>query len=93
MLVPSDQAYLANVCNEITYRFIHKSVQHPVAYVIEVTINTVYATLFINPLLEDVPFIATCFGSVEPSSGSICMILRKLLYLQQTKYRILKEVD
>jgi hypothetical protein len=35
--------------------FFHTSAQHPVACAIEVTINTVYATLFIYyPLLEDV---------------------------------------
>jgi hypothetical protein len=51
-------------------------VQHPVTCIIQVTITTVYATLFIYPLLEDAFFIATCFGSVEPSSGDIHMILR-----------------
>jgi hypothetical protein len=65
------------------------SVQLPVACVIEVTINTVYATLFIYyPLLEDFLFIATCFGSVEPSAGNIHMILPKLLYLQQNRIPI-----
>jgi hypothetical protein len=39
---------------------------------IEVTINTIYTTLSIYmycPLLEDI-LIATCFGSVEPSTGN-----------------------
>jgi hypothetical protein len=49
---------------------------------IEVTINTVYATLFMYyPLLKDVISNATCFGSVEPSSGNMHVILQKLLYL------------
>jgi hypothetical protein len=48
------------------------SVQHPVAYATEVTINAAYTTFFLYyPLLEDVIFIATCFGSDEPSSGNI----------------------
>jgi hypothetical protein len=52
----------------------------------EVTINTVYATLFMcYPVLEDVLVIATRLGSVEPSSGNMHMILRKLLYLQQIR--------
>jgi hypothetical protein len=42
------------------------------------------------PLLEDVLFIATCFGSIEPSSGYIYiyiyMIVRKLLYLRHTLF-------
>jgi hypothetical protein len=60
---------------------LHTSVQHLVACAIEVTINTVYATLFIYyPLLEDVLFIVTCLASFEPSSGNVHMILRKLLY-------------
>jgi hypothetical protein len=51
---------------------------------VEVTINTVYATLFIYyPLLEDVLFIATCFGSVEPPSDNIHMMSRKLLCLRR----------
>jgi hypothetical protein len=50
----------------------HTSVQHAVARVIDVTLNTVYATLFMYcPLLEDIRFIGTCFRSVEPSSGTI----------------------
>jgi hypothetical protein len=41
---------------------------------IEVTINTVYPTLLMYyPSLVDVQFIATCFGSIEPSSGNIHM--------------------
>jgi hypothetical protein len=49
----------------------HTSVQHPVGCATEVTIKTVYATLFIYyPLVEGV-LIATCFGSVEPSSSNI----------------------
>jgi hypothetical protein len=56
--------------------YFHASVQHPAACAIEVTINTAYATIFMHyPLLEDVLFIATCFGSVEPSSGNIHIIL------------------
>jgi hypothetical protein len=51
--------------------FFYTSVQHPVACVIEATINTTNATLFIYPTLQDVIFIATCFGSVEPSSGNV----------------------
>jgi hypothetical protein len=44
---------------------------------VEIIINTVYATRFIYyPLLENVIFIATCFGSVEPSSSNIHRILR-----------------
>jgi hypothetical protein len=43
---------------------------------VEVAINAVYTTLFMHyPLLEDVVFIVTCFGTVEPSSGNIHMIL------------------
>jgi hypothetical protein len=43
----------------------HTSVQHPVAFVTEVTINSVYAQLFMYYLLlEDILFIATCFGFV-----------------------------
>jgi hypothetical protein len=37
----------------------------------EVTINTVYTTLFfMYSLLEDFLSIATCFGSLEPYSGN-----------------------
>jgi hypothetical protein len=73
--------------NEMYFRNFHTSVQHPVACAIEVTINTAYATLFVYyPLLEDVLFIATCFGSVGPSSGSIHTILRTLLYLQRIRW-------
>jgi hypothetical protein len=64
---------------EMPFGNFHTSVQHPVARVIAVTINTVNATLFIySPLLEDVLFIVTCCGSVKPSSGNIHMILQKL---------------
>jgi hypothetical protein len=49
--------------------------------------NIICGTLFVYyPLLEDVLFIATFFGSVEPSSRNIHMILRKLLYLQPIRY-------
>jgi hypothetical protein len=57
----------------------HTSVQHSVACVTEVTINTVYATLFIYPSLEVVLFIVTCFDSVKLSSGNIHMILQKII--------------
>jgi hypothetical protein len=41
----------------------HTSIQHPVECAIEVTINKIYATFFYYYLsLEDVLFIATCFG-------------------------------
>jgi hypothetical protein len=44
------------------------NVQHPVSCATEVTINTGYTTVFMYyPLLEDVLFIATRFGSVEPN--------------------------
>jgi hypothetical protein len=67
----------------LSYNNFHMSVQHPVAFVIEVAINTVYSTLFIYyPLLEDVLFIAAYFGSVELFSVNVHMTLRKLLYLQ-----------
>jgi hypothetical protein len=60
--------------------FFHTSVQHPVACTIEVTINTVYATLFVCfPLLEDVLFIAACFSSVEPSLGNVYCLKMVLL--------------
>jgi hypothetical protein len=52
--------------------------------VIEVTINTHFFIYY--PLLEDVLFTATCFGSVEPSSGNIHMILRKIIISIHCRY-------
>jgi hypothetical protein len=50
--------------------FFHTSSQYPVACAIEVTLNTSYTILFMYyTLLEDVLFIATCFGSVSNLIG------------------------
>jgi hypothetical protein len=64
-----------------------RSVQHPVACVNTVTINTVYATVFIlHPLLEDVLFYCDTFQfSFEPSSGNMLMISRTLSYPQRIR--------
>jgi hypothetical protein len=50
----------------------------PACSVLEVAINTAYA-------LEEAPFIATCFGSFEASSGNVHMTSRKLLCLQRIR--------
>jgi hypothetical protein len=52
---------------------------YPRILVTEAIINSVSATPLSCPLLEDVLFIASCLGSVKPSSSSIYRILRKLL--------------
>jgi hypothetical protein len=45
--------------------------------------NTLY--IYILSFTGRRSFIATCFGSVEPSSGNIHRILRKLLYPQRIR--------
>jgi proteasome assembly chaperone (PAC2) family protein len=63
---------LLDLYTESNNFFFHTSAQCPVTCVTKVTINTVYATLFIHyPVFEDIIFIATCFGSVGPSSRNI----------------------
>jgi hypothetical protein len=67
----------------------HRSVQHPVACVIEVTINTVYATLLYIILYWKMFFYCDMFRFSRPSSSNIYiyiyMSLRKLLYLQRIR--------
>jgi hypothetical protein len=45
--------------------------------------NAVYETLTCSYWLQ--LLIATCFGSTEPSSGNVHIILRKLLHTQRIR--------
>jgi hypothetical protein len=66
-----------NQLNGLQIPFFHASVQRPVACAFDVTVRTACATIFMHyPLLESVLLIATCFGSVETSSGNYNYLTR-----------------
>jgi hypothetical protein len=69
---------------------IYKHVYHIVAYIMQFTLETLAYykyrlrnTFYVLSFIGRCYLIATCFGSIEPSSGKIHMILRKLLYRQR----------
>jgi hypothetical protein len=59
----------------------HMSVQHTCCVCNWDCYKYCLRTLFMYPLIGRYNFIATCFRSVEPSSGNIHTALRKILYL------------
>jgi hypothetical protein len=56
--------------------------------VIEVTINTVYATLFIYPLLEDIICILPEDGSTEPKHVTIKRTSPNKGYIKSVAYTV-----